>query len=431
MMSKAKEMMEFIEKSPTAFQAVAHISESFEEAGFQRLEESKEFSLEKGRSYYLTRNGSSVIAFQVGSDLSEASFKVAASHCDCPAFKVKPNGVIASEHYVRLNTEVYGGALFAPWYDRPLSLAGRLVVKQENAIRTQLFDLKKDFAVIPSLAIHMNREANQGFASNPQSDLLPLVSERKDFDLRKYLAKEAHIDEKDLLSYDLYLYPRQKGFFFGEKKEFLCSHHLDDLACAYTSLEAFLSTKDEKGINVYVCFDNEEVGSLTRQGAASDFLSATLERIAGALGLNYRSVLAHSMMLSCDNAHAAHPAHPEKDDPTNHCYMNQGIVIKYNANQSYTTDALSAAVFVSLLEEKKIPYQYFTNRSDLRGGGTLGNISNGQVSLLSLDIGMPQLAMHSPLETAGTKDVDYMIAGISAYYSAHLQLRSDMNYVLS
>ncbi|MBR2801779.1 MAG: M18 family aminopeptidase [Erysipelotrichaceae bacterium] len=430
-MSKAKEMMEFIEKSPTAFQAIANIAEKFDKAGFVRLQESEEFSLEKGKSYYLTRNGSSILAFRVGEELSEPSFKAAASHCDCPAFKVKPNGVIAAEHYARLNTEVYGGALFTPWYDRPLSLAGRLVVREGEKISAKLFDLKKDFAVIPSLAIHMNREANQGFASNPQSDLLPLVSERKDFDLRKYLAKEAHIAEKDLLSYDLYLYPRQKGFFFGEKKEFLCSHHLDDLACAYTSSEAFLSTKDEKGINVYACFDNEEVGSLTRQGAASDFLSATLERVAAALDLNYRSVLAHSMMLSCDNAHAAHPAHPEKNDPTNHCFMNQGIVIKYNANQSYTTDALSAAVFVSLLEKKKIPYQYFTNRSDLRGGSTLGNISNGQVSLLSLDIGMPQLAMHSPMETAGSRDVDYMIEGIEAYYAAHLQLTSDMNYVLS
>ncbi len=424
----AKKMLKFIEESPTAFQAVENIRDLLVKEGFEVLQENQPYTVKKGGKYVITRNGTSVLAFKIGTDLSDPSIMMAASHTDCPSFKIKPNGVISSEHYAKLNTEVYGGALYTPWLDRPLSIAGRVIVKEDGKICSKPFNLKKNFCVIPSVAPHMNREANNGYKMNPQIDLLPLVASSKDFSLKKYIATELGIPEEELLNYDLYLYPRGEGFIFGPEGEYLCSHHLDNLECAYTSLMAFIQGYNEKNINVYASFDNEEVGSLTRQGAASDFLNVNIDRICQALGLNMLDVLGNSMSLSCDNAHASHPNHPENDDPTNHTYMNKGIVIKYNANQSYTSDGLSSAIFASLLEKEKIPYQYFTNRSDKRGGGTLGNISNGQVSVLSVDIGLPQLAMHSPLETAGVQDVDTMIRGITAFYNTHLHLTEDGSY---
>ena len=427
------DLLSFLYNSPTAFQAVANIAAALKEAGFEEYSENETVKFKKGGKYFTTRNQSSILAFKVGKDLKDANFHIAASHSDCPGFKLKPNSLTAVHQgqFIQLNTEVYGGALFAPWFDRPLSLAGRLILSAENGVESRLFDLKKNFCMIPSLAIHMNREANKGIPINPQKDLLPLVTMDKDFDLRRFLAKEAGVKEEELISYDLYLYPRQEPVVWGAEEEFFASHHIDNLECAYTTLQGFLKGEKETNINVYACFDNEEVGSLTRQGADSDFLVRNLQKVADGLGLKYPEILAGSMMLSCDNAHSAHPNHPEKDDPTNHALMNKGIVIKYNANQSYTSDALSSAIFRLICDKANVPYQFYTNRSDIRGGSTLGNLSNAQVSLLSLDIGCAQLAMHSCYESAGMKDVQYMIDGVTAYYSTHVSLTKDGSYQLS
>ncbi|MBR4122008.1 MAG: M18 family aminopeptidase [Erysipelotrichaceae bacterium] len=427
------DLLSFLYNSPTAFQAVDNIAALLKENGFQEYSENETVAFKKGGKYFTTRNQSSILAFKVGKDLKDANFHIAASHSDCPGFKLKPNSLKAGPHgvFAQLNTEVYGGALLAPWFDRPLSLAGRLILRTEKGVESRLFDMKKNFCMIPSLAIHMNREANKGYSYNPQKDLLPIVAMEKDFDLNAYLVREAGIEKDQLLGYDLYLYPRQEPVVWGAEDEFFASHHIDNLECAYTTLKAFLEADKKTNINVYACFDNEEVGSLTRQGADSDFLVRNLEKVANGLGLSYPEILAGSMMLSCDNAHSAHPNYPEKDDPTNHVIMNKGIVIKYNANQSYTSDALSSAVFRLICDKVKVPYQFYTNRSDIRGGSTLGNLSNAQVSLLSLDIGCAQLAMHSCYESAGMKDVQYMIDGVRAYYNTHVSLTKDGSYHLS
>ena len=413
-----KDLIKFLNNSPTAFEAVENITGILKENDYKELKEEAPFRIAKGGRYYVTRNGSSVIAFNVGSRLDDPSLQITASHGDCPTFKIKPESVIFDNGYLKLNTEVYGGALFYPWLDRPLSIAGRLIVKDKRGrIKVRNFVHGKPFCLIPSEAIHFNRKANDELKLNAQIDLLPICALKKK-DLKEYL-KEA--TGENVLSYDLYLYPLQSAYVWGMEDEFISSFHLDDLECAYTCLKGFVNVFNDENINVYCCFDNEETGSLTRQGAASDFLQNVLKRVCEALGLDYYLLTARGMLLSCDNAQGLHPNHPEKYDMLNRPLLNGGIVIKSNANQSYTSDALSSAIFKDLLDRNKIPNQYFTNRSDVRGGSTLGNISNSHVSLLSVDIGMPQLAMHSILETAGTRDAEYMIKGIKAFYKAHLQ----------
>lgn len=411
------ELIKFLNDSPTSFNAISTIGTLLDQNDYVELKESEAYTIEKGGKYYVKRNGSSIIAFNIGYKLSDPSLQISASHSDCPSFKVKPESLIYENGYLKLNTEVYGGAIYYPWLDRPLGLAGRLVVKENGLLHTENYIGKKPFCLIPSLAIHMNREINSKLTFNPQIDLLPMCSMEKG-DLKDYLKGETG---KEVVGYDLYLYPFESAFVWGMKDEFLSSFHIDNLECAFTTLKGFINNFNEDNINVYCCFDNEEVGSLTRQGADSDFLESTLKRLAKALELDYYILLAKGMMLSCDNAHGLHPNHPEKADPGNRPMLNKGVVIKYNANQSYTSDGLSAAIFKDLLDRKNIPTQFFANRSDVRGGSTLGNISNAHSSLVSVDIGLAQLAMHSPMETCGCKDVFYMIEAIKAFYSAHLK----------
>lgn len=410
-------LISFLNESPTAFQAIGNATQELDNLGYQALKENQIYHLEKGGKYYVTRNGSSLIAFNIGNHCETGPFKIVASHSDCPSFKLKPNAVIKDGKQVKLNTEVYGGALLNPWFDRPLGLAGRLIIKEKGQLKIMPYVLDEDFCVIPSLAIHMNREANNGYKLNPQVDLLPLVTANQDFDLKDYLKEKAGVEE--IVNFDLYLYPREKGFVWSNG-EYFSANHIDNLECAYTSLQAFENCFDSEAINVLAVFDNEEVGSLTRQGANSDFLKLTLERITKSLNMDYASTIAKSMLISADNAHAVHPNHNDKADQTNRPYMNEGLVIKYNANQSYTSDAVSSAIFVDMLEKHDIPYQYFANRSDMRGGSTLGNISNSEVSIISLDIGLPQLAMHSCIETAGTKDAETMVKALNVFYSSEL-----------
>ena len=422
----SKDMLAFLQKSPTAFHAIANIEDKLKEEGYQQLLEGQTWQMQPGGRYYVTRNHSSLIALHVGQDLSEYGFNVAASHSDCPTFKVKENAeIVVNNHYTTLNTEGYGGMLCSTWFDKPLSVAGRLLIKEGNTFKTQLINIDRDVLLIPNMAIHMNRAVNDGYAYNKQIDMLPLLgmTQCQAGDFKKLLAQEANVNVEDIYGSDLYLYNRTAPSIWGAHREFISSQHLDDLQCAYTSLIGFLKGYNDRSINVYACFDNEEVGSGTKQGAASTFLYDVLKRTNAALGKgeeDYYRALASSFMLSADNAHAVHPHHPQKTDATNCVYMNEGIVVKSHAGQKYTSDALSIAVFKELCQRAQVPVQFFANRSDELGGSTLGNIAMSQVSMNSVDIGLPQLAMHSSYETAGVKDTYYMIKVMEEFFNSHI-----------
>lgn len=419
----AKEMLEFIENSPSCFHAVRNIKEMLKKQGCQELNEAENWELVPGNGYYVVRNDSSIIAFRLPEGEAEG-FHITAAHSDSPTFKLKENPELAvEEHYVKLNTEKYGGMILSTWLDRALSVAGRIVVREKEKTVTKLVNVDKDLLVIPNLAIHMNREINKGMEYNPQMDMLPLYAdcseERKKNAFMKRIAKAAGVKQEDILGHDLFLYTREKGRILGENGEFVMSPRLDDLQCAYSATRAFCESTPKQYINVCAVFDNEEVGSGTRQGADSTFLEDTLFRIGDSLKpgrSEYLRLVAGSFLISADNAHAVHPNHPEKADPTNRPYLNGGVVIKYHGSQKYTTDAVSTAKLKSLCEQAKVPFQTFANRSDLVGGSTLGNISTAHVSVSSVDIGLPQLAMHSAVETAGVKDTKYAIDLLKEFY---------------
>lgn len=429
------ELTDFIESAPTAFHAVSVIRDRLIQDGFEELKESERWELEPGKKYYVTRNNSSIIALKTGNNLDEYSFHVTASHSDSPTFKLKENAELEiAKKYTMLNTEGYGEPICATWFDRPLSLAGKVMVKNSNRIETRLVKVDRDLLMIPSLAIHMDRDINEGRALNKQVDMLPLFSGsvKEPGAIRDLIAEELGVSEADIYGMDLFLYNRMKAVRWGSDGEFLGCPRLDDLECAFASMKGFLAEDNEKNINVLACFDNEEVGSGTKQGAASTFLYDVLWRVNKALGKDdeefYRAVAA-SFMLSCDNAHAVHPNHKQKTDATNCVYMNDGIVIKSHAGQKYTSDAVSVAVFRMLCEKAGVPVQYFANRSDEAGGSTLGNIAMMQVSMNTIDIGLPQLAMHSSYETCGVKDIEYMVKAISEFYASHIKADADGVYL--
>lgn len=430
-----KQLFKFIENSPSCFHAIKTITEELKNEGFVELKEKDTWQIEKGKKYYVTRNLSSVIAFKIPQN-DFKSFHIVASHSDSPTFKIKENAEIeVNNKYVKLNTEKYGGMICSTWFDRPLSIAGRILVKENNAVKTHLVNIDKDLVIIPNLAIHMNREVNDGYKYNAQIDMLPLYGDNSSKgSLMKTIAKEAEVEEESILGTDLFLYNRMNGTKIGANEEYISSPRLDDLECAFTSLSAFLSENTSNSASVYCVFDNEEVGSGTKQGADSTFLYDVLRRINISLGKteeDYYRLISSSFMVSADNAHALHPNYTDKSDPTNKVYMNDGIVIKYNANQKYTTDAVSASIFKSICDSVDVPYQTFTNRSDILGGSTLGNISNAHVSLNTIDIGLAQLAMHSTYETAGAKDVTYMIDAIKAFYNTSIEQVEDGQYIVN
>ena len=430
-----KQLFKFIENSPSCFHAIKTITEELKNEGFVEIKEKDTWQIEQGKKYYVTRNLSSVIAFKIPQN-DFKSFNIVASHSDSPTFKIKENAEIeVNNKYVKLNTEKYGGMICSTWFDRPLSIAGRILVKENNAVKTHLVNIDKDLVIIPNLAIHMNREVNDGYKYNAQIDMLPLYGDNSSKgSLMKTIAKEAEVEEESILDTDLFLYNRMNGTKIGANEEYISSPRLDDLECAFTSLSAFLSENTSNSASVYCVFDNEEVGSGTKQGADSTFLYDVLRRINISLGKteeDYYRLISSSFMVSADNAHALHPNYTDKSDPTNKVYMNDGIVIKYNANQKYTTDAVSASIFKSICDSVDVPYQTFTNRSDILGGSTLGNISNAHVSLNTIDIGLAQLAMHSTYETAGAKDVTYMIDAIKAFYNTSIEQVEDGQYIVN
>ena len=418
----SKELAKFLESSPSAFHAIDNMENILIREKFVRLCENQRWQISPGGRYFVDRNGSSLIAFTV----PESGFKglrIMASHSDSPAFKIKENPELETDgHYIRLNVERYGGMLCAPWFDRPLSVAGRVIVKDpvSGSFLTKLVNIDRDLVLIPNLAIHMNREANNGYKYNAQKDMLPLYGDLSAKDtFIKTVADAAGVHESDILGHDLFLYNREKASIWGASGEFISCGRLDDLQCAFASLKGFLAGEKQEYMALHCVFDNEETGSGTKQGAASTFLYDTLTRIHDCLGLTREDYLIHladSLMISADNAHAVHPNHTDKADPSNRPYLNGGIVIKFNANQKYCTDGISAAMFRDICRIVNVPVQTFTNRSDMAGGSTLGNISNTQVALNTVDIGLPQLAMHSPYETAGVKDTGYIIRAAEEFF---------------
>ena len=416
----AEKLLTFIKESPTAFQAVEMMKTRFTENGFTELKEDEHWEIKNGGKYFVIRNHSAIIAFTVP-EVSSDVFHIIASHSDSPSLKIKENPEMVENGYVKLNVELYGGALLAPWFDRPLSVAGRLIVKEDEKICEKLVTVDKDMLMIPNLAIHMNREANSGYKYNVQKDMLPLFSDKEGKGrFMETVAEAAEVKTEDILGHDLFLYDRTPGTLWGVNEEFVSAPRLDDLQCACSSMEGFLQGNREESISVHCVLDNEEVGSSTRQGAASTFLKDTLMRINMGLGRTqeeYYMALADSFMISADNAHALHPNYTDKTDPVNRPVLNGGIVIKYNANQKYCTDGVSAAIFKDMCDRAKVPYQTFVNRSDMAGGSTLGNISNNQVPVKTVDIGLAQLAMHSVYETTGAKDTESLVKAATVFFA--------------
>lgn len=415
----SKNLLTFIKNSPSAFHSILSIEKVLKREGFTRIEENESFNLVKGNKYYVVRNDSSIIAFKIGEELDNYAFNIVASHSDCPSFKIKQIEQLRGE-YNRLNVEGYGGMLCATWFDRPLNIAGRVIVKENDKLVSKLINFNRNVASLPSVAIHFNRQANDNATYSLATDMFPTLSlGNKPF--KEILANELNVNVNSILQHDLFLINNQEGYFWGIDEEFISSPKLDDLQCAYTTLLGFVKSNNKHNISVYCCFDNEEVGSTTRQGANSNFLDNVLNRINDSLGKtknDFYKAIANSFMVSADNAHAIHPNHLEFTDSENKVYMNKGIVIKFNASQSYTSDSLSSSIFAKICENVNVPVQYFSNKSGIRGGSTLGNISNSHVSLLSVDIGLAQLAMHSACETSGTVDNEYMVNAIKEFYSS-------------
>ncbi len=411
----------FLDASHSVYHAAAYLENTLKEQGYSQLQEKDSWDLVPGGSYYLTRGGSAIIAFRIP-EHSPQGFMMSASHCDRPTFKIKENGELKGA-YTRLATEKYGGMLMHTWLDRPLSIAGRVLVETPTGVKSQLLDIDRDLLLIPNVAIHMNRQANDGYKWNPVTDTVPLLGGKDAAGKLDALLQEQAGGK--ILGHDLYLYIRQKATVWGLNEEYISSAALDDLQCAWGCTQGFLKAQKSDSIPVLCVFDSEEVGSNSVQGAASMLLSDVLGRICQALGISLQQMLAQSFMVSADNAHAVHPNHPEFADAANAPTVNGGVVLKFNSSQRYTTDGVSAAIFRKLCSRANVPVQTYYNRADVPGGSTLGHISLTHVSIPSADIGLPQLAMHSSFETAGVQDSLWLEDAMQAYYSATLSTCAD------
>ena len=410
-------LCDFLDASHSVYHAAVYLAGELEKAGYSRLSEADSWNLVPGGKYYLVRGGTAVMAFRIPEG-SPRGFLMSASHSDRPTFKVKENAELCGA-YTRLAVERYGGMLIAPWLDRPLSIAGRVLVETENGVESKLLDIDRDLLLMPNVAIHMNRQANDGYKWNPAVDTLPLLG-GKDAKgkLNALLEKEAG---GRILGHDLYLYVRQKATVWGVEEEYISSAALDDLECAWGCTQGFLNASDSEAIPVLCVFDNEEVGSSSPEGAASDLLEGVLVRICEALELDLFRLLANSFMVSADNAHALHPNHPELADSANAPILGGGVALKFNASQRYCTDGISAAIFRKVCAKANVNVQTYCNRADIAGGSTLGNISLHHVSVPTADIGLPQLAMHSCYETAAVADTIALEEAMACFYGATLE----------
>ena len=426
MEQRIAELTRFLNTSHSSYHAVAALTAELEAAGYTRLAEGEGWELTPGGKYYLTRGGCALTAFRIPNG-TPRGFLLSASHSDRPSFKLKENGELTGK-YTRIATEKYGGMLIAPWLDRPLSVAGRVLTETEKGTESRLVDIDRDLLLIPNVAIHMNRKANEGYVWNPAVDTLPLAGgEGAQGKLWKEIEQTAG---GKILGHDLYLYVRQHPSVWGVDQEYISAQGLDDLACAWCCMQGFLTSKESDCIPVLSVLDAEEVGSSSAQGAASRFLESVLGRICKALKLDAEQLLNQSFMLSADNAHAVHPNHPEYADANNAPVVNGGVVLKFNANLRYTTDGASAAVFRKICAKADVPVQTYYNRADLPGGSTLGCISLAQVSVPSADIGLPQLAMHSCYETVGVKDVLDLETAMQTYYGSSIDSNGNGSYEL-
>lgn len=424
-MSLNNELFEFIYNSPCAYYTVQSVKVRLLSEGYTELFEGEKWELSDGGKYFVIRNGTSLIAFR--NNASANSFMICASHSDSPSFRLKLS-VEKGGKYLVCDTEKYGGMIYYSWLDKPLSVAGRVVVKGERGVETRLVNIERDLFVIPSVAIHLNRNINSGYEFNPARDLLPLASgagERGE--LIKLVAESAGVRSEDILSHDLFLYVRERGRVFGVKDEFIISPRLDDLACVFASLKSFLQARATENIPTFALFDNEEVGSETKQGAASTFLCDVMSRIKG---VDYDIALQNSFMVSADNAHALHPNRPDLSDSENAPILNGGLVVKFNANQRYATDGISDAVFYVICNRANAKTQRYYNRADLLGGSTLGSISDTKVSVMTVDIGLPQLAMHSAVESAGASDLSEMVKALTEFYGSYLEKKGEKLEIL-
>lgn len=426
--ANTEQLLDFIHKSPSCFHVVANMSQILTEAGFQELVLADAWSISAPGKYFVRQNNSALFAFTLGSTkLAESGFRFIAAHSDSPTFRIKPTPEMLSNGLLRLNTEVYGGAILMSWLDRPLSVAGRVALKTDNPFcpKQVLVDLERPIGVIPSLAIHMNRQVNSGVELNPQNDMpLFVATVNKTFvkegALLKAVAEKLNVAADEIIDCDLYLYDVQRGCVLGLENNLVLSPKLDDLAMAYAGLQAMLASADKQHNNMLCIFDNEEVGSGTKQGAAAPTLRHILERICEKLSLStedFQRMIYHSFMISADQAHALHPNAMSKHDPVLHPVLNGGPVVKYNARQKYMTDADGAAVFISLCKHAGVPYQLFANRSDVQGGSTLGNILTSQLDIRGVDMGNPMLGMHSSRETAGVLDQWYATKVFTSFFS--------------
>lgn len=418
-MSYANKLFKFINNSPTAYHTVKTVKDALLEGGFTEVRESDISAFNDGGKHFVIRGGSSIIAFKG----KGKGFVITASHSDSPCFKMKDE--LSSATYTRLSTEKYGGMIYYTWFDRPLSVAGRVVVKTDDGVKSVLVNIDKAALTIPSVAIHLNRGVNENAKFNPATDLLPLAGTScAKGTLMNAIAEQAGVGVENIISKDLFLYNAEEGRIVGINDELILSPRIDDLGCVYASLEAFLNADSDKSTQVLAVFDNEEVGSETKQGASSTFLDMTLRAIAEN-DEKYASMLYNSFMVSADNAHAVHPNHPELYDSTHSAVLGGGVVVKYNANQRYTTDSISDAVFSTIADRAGAKLQKFSNRADMVGGSTLGSIANTKVSISTIDIGLPQLAMHSATETAAVKDLDDMVALLTELYSSVIEKQGD------
>ncbi len=424
-----KNLLDFIENSPCSYFTAANIKKMLIENGFNELSEGEKWNIKENRKYFVTRNNSSIIAFKIPT-LNFKGFQIIAGHGDSPCFKIKENPEIKSSCVI-LNTEGYGGMILNSWLDRPLSIAGRIIVRLGNSIKSKLVNIDRDLVLIPNLAVHFNSKINDGYVYKPNIDMKPIFSENSKRSLKSLLAEKAEVSEKDIYAYDMFLYNREKGRIWGYDNEYISAPRLDDLQCVFSCFDGFLKGEKSENISVFSVFDNEEVGSVTKQGAASSFLKDVLIRINEAANgddSDFINRLSGSFMISADNAHAVHPNFPNISDFTNRPLLNKGVVIKYSANQKYTTDAVSDGIMRVILDNASVPYQTYSTRSDINGGSTLGNISSQRVSINCVDIGLAQLAMHSAYETAGAFDSQYLMNTAKQFYDSTILFVKDGDY---
>ena len=428
------DLFEFLQEGVTPYHAAATAAAWLDAAGFTRLEEADYWNLEPGKGYYLLRNGSAVVAWRIPAH-AIGGWRITASHSDAPGWKIKSDAV-TNDGCRRLSVEGYGGMNMASWLDRPLTVAGRVLVRTADGVETRLVHFDRDLLVIPSLAIHMQRNVNKGHEYNPQIDMQPLWGPEAGRTLTDLLCEELGVAEKDILDRDLQLVTRQAPTQIGPDGEYFMAPRIDDLECAATTLLGFIDASaetDSACAPVWAMLDNEEVGSSSRQGAQSSFLRDVLDRILESIPhsaqMEHRA-LANSFLLSADNGHATHPNFPAKSDPAAPVRLGGGVLLKYNASQKYTTNALSGGIFRAICEKAGVKVQTFSNRADEAGGSTLGNLQSHSLPIPMADIGLPQLAMHSAVETAAVSDAEAMVRAVAAFYRVHLRALGDGVYTL-